>query len=309
MNKLNANHEPADCPLCENKECNFLFYVCDSQDANNKSIWNAVQCTNCKILFLNPWQITDKWIETIKKSNLYLSSTAYIKNALKRINKYHAGKILDIGCGHGEFLFQAKKLGWNVAGVELFPNANPHNIPIRYGFFENMDLPKKYFDIVTFWGVTEYLREPLKFFEKAKTVLKDDGHIIFVASNYRSIQRAIMQVHNFPRQQFIWSKSAFEFLFNKVGLEITSCDYKNDIRNGWCTEFLTFLFKQIILQKSRHQILREHNSGIKEKNLIILLVKAVDRIITMPLSIILSFLGFNGVMNITAKKTLLKCAE
>lgn len=310
MEKIDAiNFEFIKCPICENDKSTFLFHTADSKNFNNNSIFSVVQCKNCKLVFLDPRPENDKWIEYIKNTNLYFSSAKDVENALSRIKKYPPGKLLDIGCGNGEFLFQAKKLGWNVTGVELFPNTNPHNIPIKYGFLENMELPEKHFDIITFWGVTEYLREPLKFFKKVNASLKDNGHIIFVASNYHSIQRAIMQVHNFPRQQFIWSKSAFEFLFNKIGLKITSCDYKNDIRNGWCTEFLTFLFKQIILQKSKHQILIEHNSGTKEKNWIILVIKAADRIITIPLSIILSFFGFNGVINITAKKTLLKCAE
>lgn len=292
------NEKMKNCPVCKTNKNKLVFRTYDSQD--------IVQCEKCKLVFLNPSLQKDEWLKCIKKG-LYISSQKYIKNAISRIKKFNPGKLLDIGCGNGEFLFQAQKLGWEVRGVELFEGNNPCNLPVKYGTFEEIDLPEKYFDIITFWGVTEYLMEPLKFFEKVKTVLKDNGKILFVTSNYYSVQRAIMKVHNFPRQQLIWSMPSIKFLFHKVGLRIINHDYKNDIRNGRCTELITFLFKKIVLQKSEYQILAEHNSNISERNFIILAIKILDRIITIPLSAVLSLFGFNGVVNITAEK--IKCAE
>ncbi|MEW6556588.1 MAG: class I SAM-dependent methyltransferase [Elusimicrobiota bacterium] len=292
--KIPNSEEMKECPVCKTNRNKLIFHhIYDSQD--------IVQCEKCKLVFLNSSLQKAEWLEYIKKG-LYLSSQKYIKNALARLQKNKPGKLLDIGCGNGEFLYQAQKLGWDVTGVELFEGNNLYNLPVKYGIFEEMDLPENYFDIVTFWGVTEYLIDPLKFFEKVKTVLKNSGKILFVMSNYYSVQRAIMKVHNFPRQQLVWSMPSIKFLFEKVGLRIIKYDYRNDIRNGRCTELITFLFKKIVLRKTEYQILLEHNSNIRERGFIIFIIKVLDRIITIPLSVMLSLLGYTGVVNITAKK-------
>jgi SAM-dependent methyltransferase len=233
----------------------------------------------------------------------YKSSSDDLSACIKRLNKYRPGSLLDIGCGQGGFLNEARKLNWDVQGVDVSDTIpNPHNVPVKYGDFNTMELPQNHYDMVTFWGVTEYIREPLGFFKKLAGIVKDTGTVMFVMSNFNSIQRSYMRVHNFPRQQQVWTVDALRYICEETGLEITGCDYANDVRGGRCTELITFLYKRIVQGLSWDRILMEHARPPQKKSFTMLAVKIVDRVITLPLSAIASLFGYNGVMNITLKR-------
>ncbi len=99
---------------------------------------------------LSKYYETEEYIShTDAKRNLfekvYHSVRNYaIKNKITLINKeQEKGKLLDVGCGTGDFLFAAKNNGWNVTGIE--PNQKARSIANKKNnntVFDNTELKK-----------------------------------------------------------------------------------------------------------------------------------------------------------------------
>jgi len=84
--------------------------------------------------------------------------------------------ILDIGCGDGSFLLEAKAQGWRVAGVERFPDAaRAAGLTIAT---DTDELQGQQFDCITLWHSLEHMTEPGKMLKQIKALLKQDGKVI-----------------------------------------------------------------------------------------------------------------------------------
>lgn len=292
------------CPLCGEAARNHPLYSTRDTKTSSKKTWNAVRCGNCSLVFLSPPASAEE-LKTLFESDsgYYKSDERQVAACLKRINKFPKGNLLDIGCGTGSFIAAAAKAGWEVKGVEVSGAAgNPYSMPIAYGDFIFLELPKKHYDVITLWGVTEYIGKPAEYFNKIRELLKDTGVVVLTAGNFDSIQRALMKVSNFPRQQVVWNRKSMDYLFSKTGFKLADIDYRNDVRSGRPTEFLTFCFKRYFLGRDLQTIHREHNNSGQEIPFWMLPVKILDRLVTLPLSALLSLVKYNGIMNITAAK-------
>tara|TARA_B100000900_G_scaffold355803_1_gene325220 strand:- start:636 stop:1754 length:1119 start_codon:yes stop_codon:yes gene_type:complete len=104
----------------------------------------------------------------------------------KFINKKN-GKILEIGCGNGNFLrlFEEFNLGWKLTGTE-FNEANREiieEIPRSSFYSGDIELLNERFDIVAMIHVLEHITEPRKFLESIKRVLNIDGYLFIEVPN------------------------------------------------------------------------------------------------------------------------------
>jgi 2-polyprenyl-3-methyl-5-hydroxy-6-metoxy-1,4-benzoquinol methylase len=97
------------------------------------------------------------------------------------------GKLLDVGCGSGEFLRWMRDLGWDVYGVEPDPAgaevARGGNIPVRVGTVQQADFPADEFDLVTLSHVLEHLPDPIATITECRRILKPGGRLVAVTPN------------------------------------------------------------------------------------------------------------------------------
>ncbi len=93
------------------------------------------------------------------------------------------GRLLDIGTGFGFFLIEMKKMGWEVAGVEISQKAidyarNVLGIIVHAGPLEQIRFPGNYFDALTGFYVIEHLPDPLDFLQECHRILKPGGLLL-----------------------------------------------------------------------------------------------------------------------------------
>ena len=116
------------CNICETNEYEEKLYPIDSGI--------LVKCNNCGLFYVNPRRtdIINKIAKNQTPDKLYEAKKINLKGRIKQFNhhlktihryKNPPGKILDIGCYEGLFLYEAKKKGWDVTGVE--PNIGAAN--------------------------------------------------------------------------------------------------------------------------------------------------------------------------------------
>jgi SAM-dependent methyltransferase len=98
------------------------------------------------------------------------------------------GRLLDIGCGRGEFLSAFGKLGFKVAGTDVSPNA-PSLSPgfdVRVANLDNQPMPfdKECFDVVFSKSVIEHTHTPTIMLQKAFDALVPGGLAVVMTPSW-----------------------------------------------------------------------------------------------------------------------------
>lgn len=109
----------------------------------------------------------------------------------KRMDRVNAlappGRLLDVGCGTGTFLRQAKLQGWEVAGTELSRAganaARSQELRVHEGEIWEADFPEASFDLVTCWHVIEHVADPRRVLEEMYRLLHPGGWIVLATPN------------------------------------------------------------------------------------------------------------------------------
>lgn len=92
-------------------------------------------------------------------------------------------RVLDVGCGNGEFLLAAKERGYEVLGIDFAQGAadacSRRGIRAVVGDFLKHDFgPDAPFDLITMWDVCEHLDHPLEFMTRARSLLSPTGMLV-----------------------------------------------------------------------------------------------------------------------------------
>ena len=103
----------------------------------------------------------------------------------------HSGmKMLEPGCGRGEFLSNFKELGLDVYGVDISPEAANYatDYAVALCDVENESLPfdDDMFDVIYSKSFIEHLNNPEKYLEEAYRVLKPGGKFITLVPDWES---------------------------------------------------------------------------------------------------------------------------
>lgn len=99
-------------------------------------------------------------------------------------------RILDLGCGEGEFLSICQDKGLDCFGVDISDYAlKKAKSKIKGEFFranlekDNLPFPSGYFDAVTIFDTVEHLKNPQPVFKEVKRVLKRNGLFFLTTPN------------------------------------------------------------------------------------------------------------------------------
>lgn len=150
-----------------------------------------------------------------------------------------AARLLDVGCGEGEFLSVMRALGWSVTGIEPSEQAaeiaRSRGISVEQTTFARARLPDELFDAVTMRLVLEALAEPAAALATCRRVLRRGG-ILWLATPSLDAE-----AHRFfgpdwifldpPRHPVLHRPSALAELLRRLRFEIGAM---RPVRNaGW----------------------------------------------------------------------------
>lgn len=165
------------------------------------------------------------------------------------------GRILDVGCGTGEFLKDMKQAGWDVWGNEVSEGTveqareNVGEDRVYLGTLQDCRFPSRYFDMVTLWYVLEHLREPYLALMEVRRILKPEGILIVEIPNVKSLSLRLFGENwtifssNTPEHLFYWSKEALDTLLENSGFQLveSSCPVLNPCPLDFGRSFGNFL--------------------------------------------------------------------
>jgi len=135
-----------------------------------------------------------------------------------------SGRLLDIGCGRGDFLLAASR-DFDVYGVDLVPRLRPDAQDVRVfrGRLEDAALPDNFFDAVSAVETLEHLFDPRRTLGVIHRILKPRGILLFQTGDVDSI-RARLNLETWtylqpPVHLNFFSREALRRLAAGVGFE------------------------------------------------------------------------------------------
>lgn len=127
-----------------------------------------------------------------RKEFLYTKRRRVLQSIVDRIVSIKAeGKILDVGCADGHFLYLCAQKGLNCYGVEEIKTlasfaSSRTGAQITNGSYRKEMFPENSFDIITFIQVLEHVTTPIDILETAKYHLRPNGILVIEVPSIRS---------------------------------------------------------------------------------------------------------------------------
>jgi 2-polyprenyl-3-methyl-5-hydroxy-6-metoxy-1,4-benzoquinol methylase len=198
--------QPA-CPVCLHSDTTRFAF-----ERHGDFIYS---CGSCSLEFQFP-QPSEEKLASIYSGDYFLGSTnaEALENqrALKRATAVlyldvlasflkRNARLLEIGCGHGEFLLEAQCRGYAVEGLEYSQHATAEansqlgRNAVRVGSPEMDCLDPSAYSLIAAFDVIEHLRRPRQTMEYLHTALEPDGMIAIVTPSLDSWSRHLLGRH------------------------------------------------------------------------------------------------------------------
>ncbi len=228
------------CILCNNIKFSKLF---------KKNNYQVVECVSCNFIFLNPppnksqlvkyYKNFDYQTGFINENLIRRDSIKTLKN-LKKLG-YDNGSLLDIGCGAGFFLDEARKFGWEVQGIDTSEitssyGKNKLKLEIINSNFLDYKFPESKFRVITLLQVIEHLNDPTTMIKKIYKLLEPNGILCIATPNIESYLSRILK-NNFnymipPEHISFYSPQTLKTLLKNANFRIVKTftwSYSSDL--------------------------------------------------------------------------------
>ncbi len=220
-------------------------YSC--QDIHGQ-LWHWGRCENCDTYSLFP-KPDDTQLQMAYDSSYYGSSETkfrgmgerFLSHCRKQRAKQAASnlppnaRVLDVGCGSGEFLSVLSELcpceawGTELEGVAAQRARKHASIKLMVGSLKKEDFTESYFDLITLFHVFEHLPDPSRMLHILNYLLKPGGRIIMSFPNIQSYQARLIKgdwLHlDPPRHLFLMPPKTFEKSVRQAGLEVAGRNF------------------------------------------------------------------------------------
>lgn len=147
----------------------------------------------------------------------------------------HWQKVLDVGCGSGDWLVQKAVEGWgNLYGCDPFLEHDRHygeRVHIYSCAIHDMEGDGS-FDVIRMHDSFEYMADPLEVLKSARRLLKADGLLTLTIPVYPNIAFEKYGPHWYqldaPRHLFLHSRKSLAWLAEKAGLSVTGWKFQSN---------------------------------------------------------------------------------
>lgn len=189
------------------------------------------RCPKCAFIFMYPFVSinkvydNDKWLEDIYFENISIPIVISYLDILESFAKKTRGRLLEVGCGCGHFLFAAQARGWDVTGVDIskleiiwakkYLRLNVCSQPVQSLIGDNI------FDAIVLIETIEHVENPLDVIANCFRLMKPSGVLLLTTPNigtkglfYQGQDWNVIS----PGHLHYFSRNTISVLLNKVGL-------------------------------------------------------------------------------------------
>jgi 2-polyprenyl-3-methyl-5-hydroxy-6-metoxy-1,4-benzoquinol methylase len=177
------------CPLCESADRKLVRIEPEGE---------LVRCRECKLLYVYPRPSSnelkaiydDEYFSNGDLASCLSFRTPVFRECLSHLKhlSVRSGRLLDVGCGTGEFVVEALSQGWQAVGIESSKMAanfarEYHQVPVFNSVLETAPFSPASFDVVTMLDVLEHLLEPRKELQRVYNLLQPRGIVVVRVPN------------------------------------------------------------------------------------------------------------------------------
>jgi 2-polyprenyl-3-methyl-5-hydroxy-6-metoxy-1,4-benzoquinol methylase len=274
----------AVCTLCECKSHKKAF---------TKHGYEHFQCTNCSSIYVFPSPSDAELIAFYQ-----LEHTEHLSDSCWQDSHKHAwplwkqtleiaykkvgfGKLLDIGCGTGEFIQFAQKLGWlDTEGIEIVPEIatiahTKTGSTIHGQVLGSAKLDYEAYSVITLWDVIEHLSDIKGNLKEIYKLLKPGGILIL-----GTVNRNGFSIRSLKQNAMTFGPPEHLTFFTKKGTSLALNDQGMKVVKQWSSliylqEWTRFLGKTK-KQNSSSESYTEFRSKLTDSRIFLFLVELIN---------------------------------
>ncbi|MCP5070772.1 MAG: class I SAM-dependent methyltransferase [bacterium] len=319
---------PADrgadvCPFCGGDAQGTVCHT----STNEGETFNFERCGACRGVFLSPMPSASRldaaYEETYygERASKFVGPVEWVIGLFRgrraaRVARLlpAGGRVLDIGCGNGQFLGRLAARGHEAYGIEIPGKAAERaatvpGVQVQARSLARGDHAPGSFDVVTLWHVFEHLREPHETLGAIRELLKPGGYLFLSLPNIDSWQARLFGGrwlhHDPPRHLFYLGPKELEG-------QLRQLSFSRAQRSFVSLEHNPFGFQQSILNciLARRDVLYDALKGDPrvraEEGRVSLFFQKVFFVTTFPFFALLSLMetlaGYGGTMEFVFRK-------
>lgn len=226
------------CNLCGHQDTRLLV---------EKDGFRIVRCRRCGLVYVNPRDDVEEILKIYSRQYFAIEGEggdgrigyrnyatdrglhrAYFSHKLQEISKLVTrGKLLDVGCGLGYFLDEARKSGFDVWGIDVSSYAAGEagklvgKDRVHLGTVQDAPLAGQTFSVVTCFQTLEHMTDPMDSLLRMRTLLKSQGLLSLVVPDQGSVLARFMGRAWFgykPREHlYLFDAKTIRKMLAKVG--------------------------------------------------------------------------------------------
>ncbi|MBI5241475.1 MAG: class I SAM-dependent methyltransferase [Elusimicrobia bacterium] len=229
---------PPGCPACGSPEA--LRLVEEHRDRIGGREYRLLLCPDCQVVSSEPRDpVGADWYAKLAPARVETARDPLHGPAPEddwRFSQFFSdrlpgGRLLDVGCGGGDFMALAARKGYQPVGFDydgrVVQEARRKGLDAYCTDFEAFVVGRQEgeFDILTLFDVLEHTPEPAWFLQQLKRLLRPGGHIALTMPNSQRPIPFEREEHDYPPHHFTrWSPSAMKAFLERQGFEVVRQD-------------------------------------------------------------------------------------
>ncbi len=195
------------CPLCRSPRFSLVQKEPASADPTRSAAYterlvNLVICSDCSFMYVErdfPESYVNAYYEERAGGGYALTRENFFwwHEAMKGSNRHilsllgagNSRRMLDVGCGGGTFLADARDAGWKMSGVEINPSFPEFCRlvlgieDVKVGLIPHIPYEDSTFDAVAMLDVLEHMYDPVGAVRECARLLKPGGRLVVKSPN------------------------------------------------------------------------------------------------------------------------------